>query len=366
MSGEPQAQVEHRLEATRLRSWIAACLTAVGVRLRDARAVADALVQTSLWGIDSHGISRLPHYIVRLRNGSINPCARPCFERTGAATGRLNGHDGLGILVARAAMGAAMRLARSAGAGIIGISNSSHCGALGLYVRRAAAAGQIGIALTHSDSLVIPFGGTKPFFGTNPLAVAVPAPDRRRPLCVDMATSAAPWNRVLESRRTGRPLPPGVAVDAAGHQTQDPNEAVALRPAADHKGYALAFLIDMLSGPLNQMNCGPWITPMYSRLQERRGLGGLMIAIEPKRFGGHAALIAGVTMAVMQVKQDHGSLAPGDPEYRRETERRVHGIPIDRTLLEELNDCGRLVGVGELHSPHTSARRPGHVLSAHS
>ena len=127
-----------------------------GVPAADARVVADSLVQTSLWGIDSHGIARLPHYLRRLQAGSIESRPEMRFRRTGPCTGQLDGSHGLGILVCHRAMQEAIALAKENGAGIVGCSHSTHCGAIGLYGRQAASEGLIGLALTHSDAYVVP------------------------------------------------------------------------------------------------------------------------------------------------------------------------------------------------------------------
>lgn len=287
------------------------------------------LVQTSLWGIDSHGIARLPHYLERLSRGSIiaQPALR--FEKTAAATGSVDGGHGHGILVASFAMDHAIALARAAGIGIVGIRNSSHCGAIGLYTRQAAESGMIGIAFTHSDSFVAPHGGTRAFFGTNPISMAIPSPDPRRPLCLDMATSVVPWNRIANARMENRPVDPGYGLDASGQPTTDPHAIAALNPMAQHKGYAMAFLIDMLCGPLNGMAFGPHLTPMYGELYRHRELGSLMIAFDPARFGGGATLRTSVGSAINEVKsQGPHVFAPGDPEYLSETVRLRDGIPI--------------------------------------
>ena len=248
--------------AEALTTWGRACLRAVGVDEADARSVAESLVQTSLWGIDSHGIARLPHYLNRIAHGSIQARPNIVVTPTGPCTAQVAGDAGLGIVVAWRANEAAMQMARTSGIGAVGVSDSSHCGAVGLYSRAAARAGLIGMAFTHSDSIAAPFGGHRPFFGTNPISVAFPRGDRDsngdpggEPLCLDMATTSIPRNRVMNARREALALPPDVAIDAQGAATQDAPGAAALRPlgGADcgHKGDGLALVVELLCGPLN-------------------------------------------------------------------------------------------------------------------
>jgi ureidoglycolate dehydrogenase (NAD+) len=289
----------------KLRQWAASKLEACGIPHADARCVADSLVQTSLWGIDSHGIARLPHYLRRLRAGSIEPRPVMRFTDTGPCTRTLDGGHGLGILVCHRAMEEAIRMARENGVGVVGCSHSTHCGAIGLYGRQAAREGLVGLAFTHSDAFVAPHPGRKAFLGTNPICIAVPAAGSS-PVCVDMATSATTMNRMMNARREGQPIGDGVALDQQGRLTTDPDAVTALLPMAAHKGYALAFLIDVLCGPLNGMPFGPHIPAMYGdrkTMQTRRQLGSLLVALDPRRFAGGAALAETVAAMADEARQ---------------------------------------------------------------
>ncbi len=329
------------LPASKLREVAVSRLRACGVPSADAQFVADSLVQTSLWGIDSHGIARLPHYLRRLQAGSIESKPVMRFAATGPCTGSLDGGHGLGILVCHRAMQEAIRLAEASGVGIVGCHHSTHCGAIGLYGRAAAKAGLIGIAFTHSDAFVVPHGGNKAFLGTNPICIAVPS-DEGPPVCLDMATAATTMNRVMNARRDGQPLPAGVALDRDGQPTTDAHAVAALLPMAEHKGYALAFLIDILCGPLNGMPFGPHIPPMYSGFAARRNLGSLMMALDPARFPGGRSLSAVVAQMAREARRQTRAapgvevLVPGDPEYRAERIRSVEGIPVEPELKKEL------------------------------
>ncbi len=312
-----------------------------GVPAADARIVAKSLVQTSLWGIDSHGIARLPHYLRRLRTGSIEARPEMHFQRTGPCTGQLDGNHGLGILVCHHAMREAIAMASENGVGIVGCRHSTHCGAIGLYGRQASCEGLIGLAFTHSDAYVVPTHGKYAFVGTNPICIAVPSASAE-PVCVDMATSEVPINRVMNARREGKSLPAGLAFDREGVPTTDPNRVAAISPMGAHKGYALAFLIDILCGPLNGMPYGPHIPAMYGDMTARRNLGSLVVAVDPARFAGGTALAETVTQMAEEVRRqppkslDREVLVPGDPEYRTQRRREREGIPIDTALMEEL------------------------------
>lgn len=336
------------IPADHLIRWARDCLRAMQMPEADADALATALVQTNLWGIDSHGIARLTHYLERLRRGSI--LANPAMEeqRTGPCTALLHGGQGQGHVVAFRANRLAMALAHENGIGAVGVTDSSHCGAIGLYTREAARAGLVGIAFTHADSVAVPHGGKRPFFGTNPIAIAFPRAGAE-PVCLDMATTSIPMNRVMNARREGHPLPPDVAVDAAGQTTTDPDAAIAVTPLGGaqygHKGYALALMVDLLCGPLMGNAYGRHLSSMYGDLDAPRRLGAFFIVLDPARFGGPLLPAVVAQMAAELAAEPGSPRMPGDPELDHERERRASGIPIEPELLQEMRRWSERLGV---------------------
>lgn len=332
-----------------LTAWAIDCLQHSHVPEADARCLAESLVQTSLWGIDSHGIARLTHYLNRLAHGSINPAPAISVTRSGTATAQVHGDRGLGIVVAHRANAIAMEIAREHGIGAVGVTDSSHCGAVGLYSRAAARAGLIGFAFTHSDRIAAPHGGHRPFLGTNPISMAFPRAGSE-PVCLDMATTSIPWNRVMNARREGAPIAPGVAIDRDGNDTTDAHTANALRPLGGldygHKGYGLALAVELLCGPLHGNPWGPLIGPMYAELERPRHLGACFIVLDPMRFAGGPAFAATVETIARTLAAEPGApKMPGDPELEAQARRRVEGIPIEPGLAMEMRSWSARLGV---------------------
>jgi ureidoglycolate dehydrogenase (NAD+) len=337
--------------APALVRWATASLQALNFPRKDAEQIATSLVQTSLWGVDSHGIARLGHYFSRIEAGSIEARPKIRVKRTGPCTAQVDGGHGHGIVICHRATEEAIALAKKNGIGAVGVANSSHCGAMAVYGRRVAQAGLVGIVFTHSDAFVAPHGGTKKFLGTNPICITVPTDDPDRPLCLDMATSAVPFNRIMNYRRENRPLLAGWALDQRGRPTIDPHAVGCLLPLAGSKGYALAFMIDLLCGPLNGMPFGPHIPAMYERLSRRRNLGSFFIAIDPMRFMGKKQLphvatrMASEARAQPRANAQQSVLAPGDPELQTAERRLQEGIPIEPGLRQEIDRWSKRLGV---------------------
>jgi ureidoglycolate dehydrogenase (NAD+) len=337
-----------RVAPQRLSAWAVACLEKVGVPPPEARLVGESLVQTSIWGIDSHGVLRLTHYLRRLTIGSIKAASTPVVMRTGPVTAQVHGEDGLGIVHATLAMETAIEMARESGVGVVGVGHSSHCGAVGLYSRIAARERLVGIAMTHSSSVVVPHGGRDRYFGTNPVSIAF-ARQGGEPVCLDMATSQVAWNKVLNARIENQALEPGLAVDVNGNPTTDPHAARAAIPLGGptygYKGYGLALMIDLLCGAMNGMTYGRHINNMYEELDRPRKIGHLMIAIDPGRFAGGETLEATVDAMVKDLKTRGEILHPGEPEIIAETQRLASGIPIDNEAFADMIAWSRKLGV---------------------
>ena len=337
-----------RVPKERLEAWAVACLGKAGVPPEEAQLVGASLVQTSVWGVDSHGVLRLTHYLNRLTIGSIKAAAVPVVMRTGPVTAQVHGEDGLGIIHATLAMETAIEMAKESGVGVVGVGHSSHCGAMQLYTRMATREHLVGIAFTHSSSVVVPHGGKEKYFGTNPLSIAFPRAGGE-PVCLDMATSQVAWNKVLNARIEGKELDPGVAVDAKGQVTTDPHAARAGIPLGGpiygYKGYGLAFMIDLLCGAMNGMTFGPYINSMYEELDKPRKIGHLAIAIDPGRFAGAATLEAQVDAIVNDLRPRGEILFPGEPELLEQEKRRASGIPIDAEAHADMKKWSARLGV---------------------
>jgi ureidoglycolate dehydrogenase (NAD+) len=341
---------QERIDHDVLRRWVVDVLTAIGVGAHDSPVLAASLVSADLRGIATHGVTRLPIYVRRMREGLIRVRPQVSVERLGPSCAIVDADDGPGQVATTRAVDEAVDIARATGAGVVGVRNSNHFGAAAAYTLRAAAAGMVGIALSHAEADVVPFGGRSPALGTNPLSIAVPGPDGAPPLVLDMATSGVAMGKVLLARREGEPIPDGWAVDAEGRPTTDPADAVAVVPAAGPKGYGLAVMIDLLSALLTGAGSGPDVRRMYDDFSAPQGLGHLVIVFDVTRFvplevfrAGVAAYTARLT-AVTPVEGVDRVRLPGEVEAEAEQRNRRDGVPLSRALATALRGLGADVG----------------------
>ncbi|HEV3009685.1 MAG TPA: Ldh family oxidoreductase [Burkholderiales bacterium] len=328
----------------KLESFTAACLEKLGLEAADARLVAETLVAANLRGVDSHGVVRLPHYATRLRNGTVK--ARPTIsaKRTGPSAAVVEGDAGMGQLVATRAMQEAISLARQSGVGAVVARNSSHCGACAWFVEMAVRQGMVGVALTHTDSIMVPPGMKRIFLGSNPIAFGAPA--EPEPVIIDLSTTHVAWGKILVARQEGKPVPPDWGVDAGGKATTDPQRVVGLAPTGGHKGYALAMMVEILCAQLAGVPFGRHVTKMYGELDKPRNLGHFMLALDVGRFADPKVFGGQISRFVEEIHAEQ-ALAPGDPERLNAERRRRDGIPLG-SALGELNALAAELGVAKL------------------
>ena len=251
--------------AATLSGFLGDLLQAAGAGNGSAEAVARAVVDASSRGVDTHGVRLVPWYLQMLEGGRINRTPDVTFTQKAAAVGHVDADDGFGHLASFRAIEEGIAMARSSGVAAITVGRSTHHGATGVYALAAARAGFAAIGMTHADPAVVPFGGTTPFYGTNPISFAVPAPGEE-PMLLDMATSSIPYNRIFLRRATGTQLPPEVAVTKDGTPTLDPFAATAVLPLGGagfgYKGAGLAAMVDILCSAFSGMGHGATIDPL--------------------------------------------------------------------------------------------------------
>ena len=350
-SSQPQIDSVISEEAARLLTRIA--LTEAGLPAGHASDVADALVETSLRGIDTHGLRLLPQYLDELATGVARPEARIRVIKDRGAGLLIDADGALGVLAGLAAARSAAERARQFGVAAVGVRNSNHFGAASVYTRELARAGLVGIAVTSAASRVAPYGGVEPLFGTNPISVAAGDPDHGADeFALDMATSQVCFGEVKHRRAQQRPLDHGWVTDDGGRPTTDADDAYALSPLGGYKGHGLAMAVTLLAGVLT----GAPLDWQLSQVGEGkpgqgRGVGHLLLALDPHAFSGQRdfgaglADLLGIVRSAVPADRRQPVLAPGDPQRAHESQRRLCGIPLDVRTAEILSALATKLGL---------------------
>src|SRR5688572_17448658 len=226
-------------------------LASLDVPDEDAALVADSLVQGGLWGHQSDAFLRLPWYAARIRSGAMRAAADPAVLNDTGPLVLLDGRDGIGQVLTERARTLAVERARTHGVGVVGVRNSNHFGTAMYFTRRAAQDGCVAVLTTNASPAMAPWGGREKRLGTNPWSIAAPGPDGRI-VAVDIANTAVARGKIYLAKNRGEPIPETWALSPDGAPTTDAAEGVlgVILPMAGHKGYAITFLLDVLSGAL--------------------------------------------------------------------------------------------------------------------
>src|SRR5262245_36760591 len=205
-SGMDQVVKAERVLAPAITGFIEDALVKTGLPAADAGKVAELMCEADLTGADAHGIFRLPQYVKRLRAGGIKARPNITVERTAAATGLVDGDNGMGHLVMARAVATAIELARASGIGWVGARRSNHAGAAGVYAALPLPHGMVGIYGVVASANHMPvWGGVESLLGTNPVAIAIPAGEEA-PIVLDIATSVVSYGTVKSHRLQKKPL----------------------------------------------------------------------------------------------------------------------------------------------------------------
>lgn len=338
-----------------LERFCRAATARMGFEPADASALADVLLAGSLRSLpgQGQGVQRLLSYHQRVREGVIDPRAQLEQVSRGPAVALLDAHRAAGAVAGTRAMDLAMDLAGEQGIGAVGVRDSTHFGVAAYYAELALRRDFIGLSFTNAGPEVAPWGAATAVVGTNPWAVAVPTA-RPWPVVLDMANSTSGKGMIGWHLKAGLPIPDDWGYTAAGERTTDPAEAMAgaLFPLGGPKGYAMAVVVDALTGILTGSAFG-----LTCFAPDHQDVGHLLIAIDIARFtpvddfkARMDTLIDQITSAPLAPGADAIKL-PGQLEHEREQERRRAGVPIEHERLEELREVARDLAIDELELP---------------
>jgi uncharacterized oxidoreductase len=335
-------------KAAPLARAIETVVAAGGSEPREAKLVAENLVEANLKGHDSHGVGMIPRYVDALLEGGLKPNAHPKVKFDGGALVALDGCKGYGQVIGLEATEMAIARAKRHGSCIMALAQAHHLGRIGAWAEQAAAAGLVSLHFVNviSRSIVAPYGGGDARFGTNPVCVGIPLPGEP-PFILDMATSAVAQGKIRVAFNKGERVAEGLLIDDGGNPTTEARYGViepfgALRPFGLHKGYGMAVAAELLGGALT--GGGTWHSE--DKTKRRVWNGMLSILIDPKRLGTADVFAAEAREFLASLRKS--PVAPGfdkvriagEPEREWQAEREREGIPVDDATWNEILAAG--------------------------
>lgn len=318
----------------------------------DAKLVADTLIQAEQWGVTSHGVLRVEHYVRCLQSGGILPDADFEVQQQCGSWVRASANGGLGIPASCKATDLVIELAKEHGIGIVNLKESHHNGAEGVYANKIAQAGMIGMVMSTGNPIMAITGSCEATIGNNPFAYAVPA-GKYNTLMMDVAMSAVADGKVQVAKATGKLLDPGCILDKDGKPSTQPDDYLnggVLLPFGAHKGYGLSVMVECMAGIMS----GAALTHDINSWNKTPGhcgnTGHIFIAMDISKMMAVADYEKSVETMIEQFKSAKKAegvqeiFFPGELEHRRAAQagENVYLLP---STWEKLELAAQYVGI---------------------
>jgi len=308
----------------------------LGVPAEDAQQVARILVTADLFGLSTHGLSRIESYGERLTVGGIKPRAKISVRKVAPALCTVDGDNGIGPLVGMRALEAAMEAARECGVGVALARGSNHFGPISPYSLIAAEAGFASIIGSNATTTIAPWGGSDARLGNSPIGFGVPHPGGD-PFLLDMAMSVVARAKIRNALKRGESIPDTWGTDSKGRPTTDPAAALGgfLLPIGGHKGYGLALMVDLFAGLLSDAAYLTHVKSWSDAPDQPQNLGHFLILIDTRRLGSTDWLAARMRDFAMILHDSPPAdpmqkvIVPGEIELGKLRRQRQDGIVLD-------------------------------------
>jgi (2R)-3-sulfolactate dehydrogenase (NADP+) len=304
----------------------------------NAKEVADALVSAEFDGQAGHGLSRIPSYVEQLTAGKVKGNVVPSLLSSKGSVIRVDANNGFAFPAISLAIKEITSTCKKYGIAAASVSRSHHFGQAGRHVELLAEQGLIGLMFGNTPKAIPPWGGSKPLFGTNPIAFSAPR-DNDAPMVIDMSLSKVARGKVMLANQQNEKIPEGWAIDAEGKPTTDPKKALAgaMLPIGDAKGSALALMVEILAAGLTGSNFGFEASSFLDAEGDSPGVGQLIIAIDPSFFAGDSFGERTETIVDAILEQPSTRL-PGDKRLeKRKLREKSEKITISKELHEKIS-----------------------------
>ncbi len=324
-----------------LRATVTALFMKAGVPRADAELGADVLVAADLRGVDSHGVSNmLRSYLQRYASGENNPRPNWRIVRESPSTATIDCDAGLGIIIGPKAMDIAIQKAKNVGMGVVTMANGRHMGMASYHAMMALKHDMIGMCMTAPGPQVLPTFGALERLGTNPIAVAAPAKEEP-PFVFDAATSTVAINKIQLARRLDAVIPAGLIAQKDGAPIMEEGKVPAefkmlpmgsIREQGSHKGYGLACVVEIM--------CSILAGSGFGAMNPRGMAQHYVAAYSIEAFTDVEEFKLTMDQFLRTLKETPPApghervLVPGQPEVEEEAERRAHGIPLHKEVIQ--------------------------------
>lgn len=323
--------------------------TGFGFDERDSSIITDVLMQADLFGIESHGISRISKYDKLIGNGIVDIHAEPEILHETQISALVDAKSAMGQPVSYRSMELAIDKAKKHGIGMVQVRNSNHYGIAGYYALMAAREGLIGVSMTNTVAIMVPTFSAEALLGSNPIAVAVPSDGD--PFLYDGSTTVITRGKLELYKKLDKKIEHEWTIDGEGNVLNEPSRALecisgkegggilpiggAGEENSGYKGYGFAMICEIMTSILSG-----GVTSVHKT--DRGDTSHCFYAIDPGLFGKKEEIRKSLSELINDIhnaKKANGCehiFVPGEKEFRRERERKKVGIPIHEKTINEL------------------------------
>ncbi len=326
-------------------------LGSAGVKEKDARTIAENIILANLRGVDSHGVSRLPSYVKRVKEKLIDPLGPVEIVKNQGCTALIDANNNFGQVAAMRATLLAAEKARKSGVAAVGVRNSNHFGMAAHYALKLTEQKLVGVVLSNGPPAISPWGGKVPMLGSTPICIGFPI-EKNNSIILDMAVSTVARGKIRLAALKGEKIPEGWAFDEEGNPTTDPKAAIrgALAPIGGHKGYGLALSADILCGLLMGSAFGRSVKALDD-FSDLSGTGFFIEAINVEFFRPYSEYQNCIINYIREIKESpkregvQEIFLPGETERREAELRKKLGIPLHRETLFEIRNLAKELSI---------------------
>ena len=342
----------YKVTVLHLKEFTKKVFAMTGLTEADADSVAELLVHADARGVSSHGVLRMKPYIEKINGGGASLKSEYRIVSETANTAVIDAQGGLGAIAGEKAVAVAREKAKTNLISIVSVKNSNHFGMAGHWAMKLDGDDCIGFACSNTDPSMAPPGVTIPFIGNNPFSFAFAAGKKYPEVCVDMATSAAAFGKAKAYALAGKPIPEGWLLDKQGKPTTDLKQYGMLVPMAEHKGFGVAFIVELfatlLSGGVLSPDVNDQDLPGTPELSSQSfGCVNIGAFRNLQQFHRDAEKYI-EAMKKLPVRDGIDSAKyPGEIEYTSKQKSLKDGIILPETLVLQLEEIAKNMGLAE-------------------
>ena len=334
----------------------------------EAKTIAERLCGSNLKGHDSHGIVRVPRYVLWMEWGWVFPNIKPELIVDSGALALIDAKQGFGQIAGEFAVDEGINRAKLHGVSVVGLKNSGHLGRIGDWSERAADAGLVSLHFVNvrGSLLVAPFGGSDRRGSTSPLSIGVPSKDTDH-IILDMATSTVAEGKVMVAQKGGKPLPSGALIDSNGNLTINPevmygkinenevpnseNGTGAITAFGLHKGSGINFMMEILGGALTGSGVSAGIDDKEKR-KFANGMLSLYVKVDNmvnfEYFLNEVRSYADFVRSSPPANKNEKVLIPGDKEISTYKDRLANGLPVAPIVWQNIKQTAKDLNIPNL------------------